>query len=136
LSVDDRSPYAARKNAELSQILVTDRYRKEDHMPARVDFSRAVADTSAVIVAIGDDQLDAPTPSPSYTVGDLIEHVDGLSAGLQLTARKSPPPPPGSEEPRDGDASQLADGWPQRIPRQLEALVPMNGVTAPRRRDS
>jgi len=29
----------------------------------------------------------------------------------------------GSEEPRDGDASQLADGWRQRIPRQLDALA-------------
>lgn len=91
-------------------------------MHVRPDFSGAVADTSAVIVAVRDDQLGGPTPSPDYTVGDLVEHVDGLSAGLQLTARKSPPPP-GSEEPRDGDADKLVDGWRERIPRQLDQLA-------------
>ncbi len=91
-------------------------------MLARPSLSRAVADTSAVIVAIQDDQLSSPTPSPNYTVGDLVEHVDGLSAGLQFTARKSAPPP-GSEEPRDGDASKLADGWRGRVPRQLDELA-------------
>jgi hypothetical protein len=38
---------------------------------ARPDFTTAVAATSAVIAAIGDDQLHAH--SPAYTVGDLIE---------------------------------------------------------------
>lgn len=47
-------------------------------MQVRPDFRRAIADTSAVIVAIQDDQLVSPTPSPNYTVGDLVEHVDEL----------------------------------------------------------
>lgn len=95
----------------------------------RPDFTAAVAATSAVIVAIGDEQLHGPTPSPAYTVGDLIEHVDGLSWGLQLTARKAPPLP-GAPEPRDGDASQLAAGWRQRIPAQLAALAEAWGEAA------
>ena len=87
-------------------------------MPSTPDFAGAVAATSAVLRTIDDEQLPGPTPSAAYTVADLIEHVDGLSSSLQLTARKTPPP-----AFRDGDGTQLADGWRQRIPRQLAELA-------------
>lgn len=91
-------------------------------MRAPVDFHHAARDVSAVITAIRDDQLDWPTPSPEYTVGDLLDHVDGFSLELRLAALKSAPPP-GSEEPQPADADNLAAGWRERIPNQLTALA-------------
>ncbi len=55
-------------------------------------------------------------------MGDLVEHVDGLSVGLGYTARKDSPPP-GTAEPRDDDASKLAPGWRDRIPARLSELA-------------
>ena len=46
-----------------------------------------------------DDQLDAPTPCPAYTVGDLVDHIGGLTLAFTAAARKdgstrrtAPPP--------------------------------------------
>jgi uncharacterized protein (TIGR03086 family) len=78
--------------------------------------------TGAVIGAITDEQLGRPTPSPAYTVGDLVEHVEGLAVGLVGTAHKAAPPPD-AVPPRDGDTSELVDGWRERIPALLVAMA-------------
>lgn len=91
-------------------------------MAVPVNFSHAARDTGAVVTGIRDDQLGWPTPSPEYTVGDLLDHVDALSFGFQLSALKSAPPP-GHEPLPIADASQLAVGWRERIPNQLTALA-------------
>ena len=50
---------------------------------------RPVARTVADLVAsIGDEQLAAPTPCPEYTVGDLLDHVAGLSVAFTVAATK------------------------------------------------
>ncbi|RTL66378.1 MAG: TIGR03086 family protein [Pseudonocardiaceae bacterium] len=85
----------------------------------RPDFAEAARVTGAVVAAIRDDQLAGPTPSLRYTVADLVDHLDGLSAGLASTARKEPP----AAEPRPGDGSLLAPGWRERIPAQLATLA-------------
>ncbi|WAP52220.1 TIGR03086 family metal-binding protein [Arthrobacter sp. ATA002] len=91
-------------------------------MRAPVDFHRAARDTGAVIAAVRDEQLDWPTPSPEYTVGDLLDHMDGFSLEFQLSALKNAPPP-GAEEAPPADAENLAPGWRERIPNQLTALA-------------
>ncbi|WP_342023522.1 maleylpyruvate isomerase N-terminal domain-containing protein [Arthrobacter citreus] len=91
-------------------------------MRAPVDFHHAARDTAVVIAAIRDDQLGWPTPSPDYSVGDLLDHMDGLSLELQLSAIKNAPPPGIGEAPQ-ADASHLAAGWRERIPNQLTALA-------------
>ena len=93
-------------------------------MRAPVDFRHAVRDANAVIAGIRDDQLDWPTPSPDYTVGDLLDHVDGLSLEFQLSAVKGALPP-GAEGAPPADAAHLAAGWRERIPNQLSALARM-----------
>jgi uncharacterized protein (TIGR03086 family) len=91
-------------------------------MRAPVDFHHAARDTAVVIAAIRDDQLGWPTPSPDYSVGDLLDHMDGLSLEFQLSAIKNAPPPGIGEAPQ-ADASHLAAGWRERIPNQLTALA-------------
>lgn len=84
------------------------------------DLGPAAAQLAAVVRGIREDDLLQPTPSADYLVGDLLEHVDGLSAGLIATARKEPVP---EEELRDGDRSLLRPGWGDRIEAQLDELV-------------
>ncbi|WP_104102120.1 TIGR03086 family metal-binding protein [Arthrobacter sp. 08Y14] len=91
-------------------------------MHAPVDFHHAARDTGAVIAGIQDEQLSWPTPSPDYTVGDLLEHIDGLSLEFQLSAHKTALPPGAGEVP-EADGRNLAEGWRERIPNQLTALA-------------
>src|SRR3954452_10511689 len=84
------------------------------------DFGPAVAATSAVVRGVPDDALGRPTPSPAYTVGDLLDHVDGFAHWLQYTARKAPVP---DEAARQAGAMSLAPGWRERIPHRLAELA-------------
>jgi uncharacterized protein (TIGR03086 family) len=86
------------------------------------DFAPAVAATSAVVRGVPGDALGCPTPSPAYTVGDLLDHLDGLSWWLQYTARKVPIPGDG-DTARPASAELLAPGWRERIPQQLAELA-------------
>ena len=52
-----------------------------DHRPAAAEMARLVN-------GVRDDQLGDPTPCPDYTLGDLLEHVHGLSLAFALAARK------------------------------------------------
>ncbi|WP_067437019.1 TIGR03086 family metal-binding protein [Nocardioides jensenii] len=85
------------------------------------DLGTATRAMAEVITGIRDDQLGAPTPCPAYTLGDLLEHVDGLTLAFAMAARKELPASDGPPPP--GDATRLAGGWRTRIPEQLDALA-------------
>ena len=85
-----------------------------DHTPA----ARRVAD---LVRNVSDEQLGRPTPCSTYSVGDLLDHLDGLSLAFTEAAEKSGDP--NREGPAEGDAAHLADGWQRRIPDQLETLA-------------
>ena len=40
------------------------------------------------MAAVTDDQLAGPTVCPAYSLGDLVDHVDGLSQAFTAAARK------------------------------------------------
>lgn len=86
-----------------------------------VDLEPAAQRMAGLISGITDDQLDAPTPCHAYALGDLLDHVSGLTVGLTAAATRSPTPT-GSGAP-SGGASRLGDDWRTRIPRELEALT-------------
>jgi uncharacterized protein (TIGR03086 family) len=74
----------------------------------------------ALVEAIDDRELDAPTPCPEYTVGDLLDHIGRLAVAFTEAARKedgtnATPPPPGSR-------AHLAADWRSRIPADLTTL--------------
>jgi uncharacterized protein (TIGR03086 family) len=81
--------------------------------------TRCMAD---IIAGIPDGTLDGPTPCPEYSVGDLVDHVEGATFAFTMAARKEALDEVGSQRP-SGDASRLGDDWRTRIPPQLDALA-------------
>jgi uncharacterized protein (TIGR03086 family) len=74
-----------------------------------------------LIRSVPDDLLGAPTPCPAYTLGDLIDHVGGLSLAFTAAATKT-----GGEllaQGPSGDAARLAADWRTDIPRDLVAMA-------------
>lgn len=74
----------------------------------------------AVIDAISDDELAAPTPCPGLSVGDLVDHLSVFAGSFVGSARKDPP--------RAGDApvpaaANLGPGWRARVSAELVALA-------------
>ncbi len=70
---------------------------------------------------VPDELLDAATPCPEYTLGDLVDHVGGLA--LAFTAAATKAKDDASAQGPSGDASRLGDDWRTRIPRDLAALA-------------
>ncbi|TQS45581.1 TIGR03086 family metal-binding protein [Cryptosporangium phraense] len=69
--------------------------------------SAAVGPTAEIIAAIGDEQLDAPTPCREYDVHALLEHLSYWRPSLVGAARKQ------LVEPGSSDATldELVDAW-------------------------
>jgi uncharacterized protein (TIGR03086 family) len=86
-----------------------------------VDLGPGAQQLANLIARVGDDELGKPTPCPSYTLGDLIEHVGGLALAFTAAANKD-----GGryvEGAPSGDASRLGEDWRVRISRDLTALA-------------
>lgn len=70
---------------------------------------------------VRDDQLAAPTPCEDYRLGDLIDHVSGLTLAFTRAAAKDIPP--GGTQGASGDMSRLGNGWRERIAADLDVLA-------------
>lgn len=86
-----------------------------------IDLAPASLRMAALVAAVPDELLDAPTPCPDYCVGDLLDHIAGLGTAFAAAARKdtgpdSVPPPP-------GDASRLTDDWRSDIAASLSLMA-------------
>ena len=89
-----------------------------------VDLGPAARRLAELVTSVGDDQLGAPTPCPSYTLGDLIEHVGGLTLAFTAAATKARGAHAEKEPSGDaGDASRLPEDWRTKIPHDLNALA-------------
>ncbi|HEY7045879.1 MAG TPA: TIGR03086 family metal-binding protein [Jatrophihabitantaceae bacterium] len=86
-----------------------------------LDFQPATTRLAGLLANISDEQLSAPTPCEHYTLGDLLDHVNGLSVAFTWAATKAPESR-GNAGPT-GDASRLPDDWRTRIPEQLAELA-------------
>jgi len=86
-----------------------------------VDLEPATRRMADLICGVRDEQLDGPTPCPAYTLGDLLDHVGGLTLAFTAAAAKATGDL-GSQGP-SGDASRLGDDWRTRIPPDLAALA-------------
>ncbi|MET0325326.1 MAG: TIGR03086 family metal-binding protein [Ilumatobacteraceae bacterium] len=86
-----------------------------------IDLEPAARRLADLVAAVTDDQLAAPTVCPAYSLGDLVDHVDGLSQAFTAAATKEL----GDGEPQgpSGDASRLTPDFRVRIPGQLTALA-------------
>ncbi|HEV2452058.1 MAG TPA: TIGR03086 family metal-binding protein [Streptosporangiaceae bacterium] len=86
-----------------------------------VNLDPAARQLADLVAQVSDDDLAKPTPCPAYTVGDLIDHIGGLT--LAFTAAASKETGGWNEHEPSGDASRLDAGWRARIPRDLAALA-------------
>src|SRR5262249_57013395 len=79
-----------------------------------VDLGPAARRLADLVARVGDDELGKATPCPSYTLGDLIEHVGGLALAFTAAANKDG----GRYADMDpsGDASRLGEDWRGRGP--------------------
>ncbi|MGW0028197.1 TIGR03086 family metal-binding protein [Rhodococcus sp. NPDC003383] len=90
-------------------------------MTEMLDLDPAARTMTRVIAGIRDDQLTARTPCRDATLGDLLDHVGGLSVAFTAAATKefgeitARPPAP--------SAANLGDDWRTRIPAQVAALA-------------
>jgi uncharacterized protein (TIGR03086 family) len=86
-----------------------------------LDLGPAAQRLAELVRNVPDNALDDPTPCPEYTLGDLVDHVGGLSLAFTAAAKKE------DNEFTNGaplgDSSHLVDDWRTRIPRDLAALA-------------
>jgi uncharacterized protein (TIGR03086 family) len=86
-----------------------------------VDLEPAARRLADLVTGVPDELLDAPTPCPAYTVGDLLDHVGGASLAFTGAAVKDTGDV--TSQGPSGDASRLSDAWRTHIPRDLVALA-------------
>ncbi|MFL6241612.1 MAG: TIGR03086 family metal-binding protein [Acidimicrobiia bacterium] len=86
-----------------------------------VDLEPAARRLADLVGRVPDELLDAPTPCPAYTLGDLVDHVSG--AALAFTGAAVKDTGDVTSQAPSGDASRLGDDWQTRIPRDLVALA-------------
>ncbi|HKB29263.1 MAG TPA: TIGR03086 family metal-binding protein [Streptosporangiaceae bacterium] len=86
-----------------------------------LDLEPATRTLAGLVDGIRSDQLTAPTPCRDATVGDLLDHVDGLSMAFTAAATKTPLD--GGSRGPSADASRLGPDWRTRIPRRLASLA-------------
>lgn len=86
-----------------------------------VDLTPATKRLAELIRQVTPGDLDKPTPCPAYTVGDLLDHIGGLSLAFTAAATKQTDDLAGMAP--SGDASRLGEDWQVDIPRDLDALA-------------
>ena len=86
-----------------------------------IDLEPAARRLGDLIGDVPEELLDAATPCPAYTVGDLVDHVGG--AALAFTGAAVKDTGDATSQGPSGDASRLSDDWRTRIPRDLAALA-------------
>jgi uncharacterized protein (TIGR03086 family) len=86
-----------------------------------IDLEPATRALAQLVAGVRDDQLHAPTPCEDTSLGDLLDHVDGLS--LAFTAAATKTERPGGSQAPSAAASKLGTDWRPRIADRLAALA-------------
>lgn len=75
----------------------------------------------SLITSVPDADLGRPTPCTEYTVGDLLDHIAGVTIAFGGAAGKAGGA--AANMGPSGDAANLVPDWRSSIPRRLTALV-------------
>lgn len=86
-----------------------------------IDLHPATLALTGIVTGVGDDQLDARTPCTGSSLGDLLDHVDGLALAFTAAAKKTPVE--GDRQGPSADASRLGPDWRTRLPERLATLA-------------
>ena len=85
-----------------------------------LDLEPATRVLTGVVDGVREEQLTAPTPCTERSLGDLLDHVDGLSLAFTAAATKTPLEGGGGPS---ADASRLGADWRPRIRQRLASLA-------------
>ncbi|MET7901134.1 TIGR03086 family metal-binding protein [Streptomyces sp. NPDC005355] len=89
-----------------------------------IDLGPAARRVTALLDGVSDDQLRAPTPCGTYSVGDLLDHIMGLTLGMRYAAEKTTAAAGSSEPaPGQGSADRLDADWRGELPTRLDAMA-------------
>ncbi len=86
------------------------------------DLEPAAHQMARLIAATPDERLASATPCEAYSLGDLLDHVGGLTRAFTTAATKQGESTGATSAPQ-GDAANLPDDWRTRIPADLDELV-------------
>lgn len=75
----------------------------------------------ALVAAVDDDQLEAPTPMEGTTVSGLVHHLLGLTTAFRDAASKIDGPT--TNQPPQPVAGPLPEGWRDALTGQLDELA-------------
>jgi uncharacterized protein (TIGR03086 family) len=92
-----------------------------DRVP--LDFDPPVRQLRALLLGVTNEDLTAPTPCPDWTVGDLLDHLIGLSWAFSQAAKKLTDAPGTAAPPPEPSAANLPPHWRSRTPVLLEELA-------------
>lgn len=87
-----------------------------------LDLDPPARQLAALLNGVTDDRLSARTPCEAWTVGDLLDHVMGLTVAFRDAATKASVPVAG-DRPPEPSAAHLDPAWRSRLPARLDALV-------------
>lgn len=85
------------------------------------DFEPAVRALETLLHGVTDDQLTCPTPCERWTVGDLLDHLMGLTVAFRIAAEKGSDAAPAG--PGNPSVANLDPKWRSQLPVQLDELV-------------
>lgn len=86
-----------------------------------VDLTPAARRLAELLTGVGTEHLQAPTPCPAYTLGDLVDHVSGLSIAFTAAARKERTD--AVTQAPSGDGSRLTPRFRSQIMGQLAEMA-------------
>ncbi|MBQ0905556.1 TIGR03086 family metal-binding protein [Micromonospora sp. U21] len=92
-----------------------------DITTATPDFEPASRALTSLVHGVTDDQLTSPTPCAGWVVGDLLDHLVGLTIAFRMAAEKAPDAAPGG--PGESTMASLDPGWRTILPAQLDQLA-------------
>src|SRR4051812_11411639 len=85
-----------------------------------IDIGPAADRMTNLVAIVAEDQFDQPTPCPGMNLGELVDHVRGLTTGFSAVARKDLD---ATQAPPQVDVAHLEAGWRDQLTRDLATLA-------------
>ncbi|RLP92638.1 TIGR03086 family protein [Micromonospora sp. BL4] len=92
-----------------------------DTSRATPDFEPASRALTSLVLGVTDQQLTSPTPCAGWVVGDLLDHLVGLTIAFRMAAEKAPDGAP--DGPGESTMANLDPEWRTVLPAQLDQLA-------------
>ena len=95
--------------------------RHTELMSEHVDLAPSADRLAALLPAVDEDRLGGPTPDEGRSVGQLLQHIVGLTAAFRAAAEKDFGPWTDTSPDANG-WPELEEGWREVLPERLTAL--------------